>query len=871
MKHTILTIFFALLLLSEYSSVYASDLNGNKDIQLEDPLLQEKLATYVNLCDSQFHEDTTIARISTCLEKNNGILTLGNGYAGEVRTLKGLEGLEGLHIKQLNIENTHASGQSIADLTPLANIKSLESLKLYGTYSNDFFPLATLPNLKELVINSTNNEPLQSISLLKNLQTLQLSGSQVTSLAGIERMKQLTSLAIDDVSIPDYGALTNVPQLKKLSVDFNGNSRFLQSLSNLEALTLAAFRDEPKIINGDDLKKLTRLKTLRLFNIEANYDYLNNMPRLEELKISNRDASSLLSAINEPLVYLKSLDISQNELSSIEGAEKLSVLFPSIEKLNLRGNEIADLSPLVQTERPYQYLKDLDIDGNIIFDINILGEHANLFPSLETIYAESNYIHSISEMTKLPVLQSLFSGYNLIDVFDEQNPKKFIGHYQFELGKLKPLEMSIGDVYDGPILSKVSISDEDWRDEIKSSNLTVTFSDPEVAELTKKGNILAKKAGTTTVTYSIKGATDPYFTHSTVLTVLNKHYKPYDPRIEGDITLQTNKMSVYTYGEDKVVIASNGKVIAEVVPSGWLTFTLPNLKGLKELQVWSESKLGVKSNVITMPIYKTEKPTLPDIESVTDQTEYITGTADPHTTVYITSREEESFKELTQKVSDKGTFKIYTGKLHEGISIIIYSKNEEGRESGNLGTTVQDVTPPAMPILDNVTSESLQIIGKTEAHAKVTIKRMSRNIGDTLADQNGIFKFSISAPSVGDTFTAIAEDKSKNKSKEASIVTILPIKEEEIIPKKPVFWKGLQLKKGQIGLVTITKKINLWKREGDKLVFQRILNPGEVYRVYGYDSKYGGQYGVGGGLFITNINGYVKYQTPSKAILSQVK
>lgn len=55
--------------------------------------------------------------------------------------------------------------------------------------------------------------------------------------------------------------------------------------------------------------------------------------------------------------------------------------------------------------------------------------------------------------------------------------------------------MSMGDVYDGPILSKVSISDEYWRDEIKTSNLTVTFSDPEVAELTKKGNILAKKQG----------------------------------------------------------------------------------------------------------------------------------------------------------------------------------------------------------------------------------------------------------------------------------------------------------------------------------------------------------------------------------------
>ncbi|WP_064091883.1 C40 family peptidase [Rossellomorea aquimaris] len=54
--------------------------------------------------------------------------------------------------------------------------------------------------------------------------------------------------------------------------------------------------------------------------------------------------------------------------------------------------------------------------------------------------------------------------------------------------------------------------------------------------------------------------------------------------------------------------------------------------------------------------------------------------------------------------------------------------------------------------------------------------------------------------------------------------------------------------------VVINKPINLWKRNSDNsLEFSRILYPGSKYRVYGYDSLYGGQYSVGGGYYITNM------------------
>lgn len=90
-------------------------------------------------------------------------------------------------------------------------------------------------------------------------------------------------------------------------------------------------------------------------------------------------------------------------------------------------------------------------------------------------------------------------------------------------------------------------------------------------------------------------------------------------------------------------------------------------------------------------------------------------------------------------------------------------------------------------------------------------------------------------------------------------------------PARKVYWDGALMNKGQIGRITVQKPINLWKRTADnKLQLVRVLKPGQVYRVYNYDSNYFGQYGVGSGHYITNMKGYVKYETPSKKKLEEL-
>ena len=85
-----------------------------------------------------------------------------------------------------------------------------------------------------------------------------------------------------------------------------------------------------------------------------------------------------------------------------------------------------------------------------------------------------------------------------------------------------------------------------------------------------------------------------------------------------------------------------------------------------------------------------------------------------------------------------------------------------------------------------------------------------------------------------------------------------------------VYWDGILMVPGQAGKIKVIKPINLWKRTSEGLVFERILKPGEQYRVYRYDNMYGGQYGLGGGMYITKMAGYVDYKTPSKAKLKEL-
>lgn len=102
----------------------------------------------------------------------------------------------------------------------------------------------------------------------------------------------------------------------------------------------------------------------------------------------------------------------------------------------------------------------------------------------------------------------------------------------------------------------------------------------------------------------------------------------------------------------------------------------------------------------------------------------------------------------------------------------------------------------------------------------------------------------------------------------------LPLKAvESVNTSNIIMWGKTELKTGQIGKITILKRINLWQdspHESGKLHMVRVLNPSEEYRVYRYREDHGGQYNVGGGMWITKMDGFINYETPSKTMLAKL-
>jgi hypothetical protein len=82
-----------------------------------------------------------------------------------------------------------------------------------------------------------------------------------------------------------------------------------------------------------------------------------------------------------------------------------------------------------------------------------------------------------------------------------------------------------------------------------------------------------------------------------------------------------------------------------------------------------------------------------------------------------------------------------------------------------------------------------------------------------------------------------------------------------------ITWKGKELKRWQLGMLTVLKKTSLYKLTGSKKTITRTLKPGETFRIYSFLP---GKLGLGSGYYIDR-DARVKYETPSKTKLLAVQ
>jgi len=116
-------------------------------------------------------------------------------------------------------------GSQITDLTPLADLTSLEWLRLSDTQVSDLKPLAGLKNLQALDLERTQASDLTPLAGLKNLEVLMLGDTPVSDLTPLSGLTNLAYLDLSDTQVSDPISLAGLTNLGTLVL---GNSQIDQ-------------------------------------------------------------------------------------------------------------------------------------------------------------------------------------------------------------------------------------------------------------------------------------------------------------------------------------------------------------------------------------------------------------------------------------------------------------------------------------------------------------------------------------------------------------------------------------------------------------------------------------------------------------------
>ncbi|MFD2562885.1 leucine-rich repeat domain-containing protein [Aquimarina rubra] len=253
------------------------------------------------------------------------------------------------------LESLDIEVQSIAATESVLSLSTLSKLDVYIDIESEptepiVLDLQHLKNIEELVLGGTNTFKFIGFEHLKHLKKLTLFCD--CKIHGLETIKNLEYLSIEEsIDINKIPAMDSLKTLV-LEVDKEYEIYSLEQFPNLENLKIQA-------TNNIHLGKLSKLKVLYILwvDIETTTCF-DNLPNLEKLDLACRNLSVIKNL--DKLTNLKMLNLSENKIQNIEGLANLK----SLERLNLYENEISDISVL----NTLPNLKEVNLAGNKLVD-----------------------------------------------------------------------------------------------------------------------------------------------------------------------------------------------------------------------------------------------------------------------------------------------------------------------------------------------------------------------------------------------------------------------------------------------------------------------------------------------------------------------
>ena len=308
----------------------------------------------------------------------------------------------------------------VEDLTPLAGLTKLTELNLGQNWVQDITPLKNLTELTELDIHDNPLSDISPISNLKKLNDLYLNNNRISDLTPLTSLTQLQRLTIHDNLISDLTPLAALTQLRFLSIHDNLISD-LTPLNGLVQLNTLHFYNNPlqnisalanlkkieqlefrdPIPDISPLSAMTQLKTLKFEVPPPEIESLAPLTQLTSLELDNANISDISSLAG--MTELRSLILHQNQIEDITPLSSMTKL----EKLELYKNNITDITPLSGMTK----LTELRLDGNNIEDISPLSN----LTKLSVLGLERNRIQDITPIVNLHALTVLYLKHNPVE------------------------------------------------------------------------------------------------------------------------------------------------------------------------------------------------------------------------------------------------------------------------------------------------------------------------------------------------------------------------------------------------------------------------------------------------------------------------
>lgn len=308
-------------------------------------------------------------------------------------TVENLGVLSGMpQLEQLSLRNL----KDVKDLNFVQNMPKLKSLNLEDLAILNLDGLSGHLSLNSLSIACSSLENINALSTLSSLQTLSISYHtyDVPDLHGLSALENVKCYSMDRDSI------SHMPSIKNLTIDNYGSeysADFLQGMNALTNLTIIGngIIDEVEPNLGSVLRALPSLSRLEFqdspFSRYKDYTETFTNTGVKELLFTPNKKQA---ASSDPV-----LPVSLSRMADDNTVESLTLTQAILRNIDNESEDFsANIKPFLSH---YKALKSLDISNNKLQSLDCLDG----LSTLEEVDFSNNYISDISVLRNLPNLK----------------------------------------------------------------------------------------------------------------------------------------------------------------------------------------------------------------------------------------------------------------------------------------------------------------------------------------------------------------------------------------------------------------------------------------------------------------------------------